>query len=244
MAAQIIGENLLADRDAFSLAHLAETVGVEGRLVGLDDEGRGVFIELVRMRPDPSLRRLNEDEGEGVVKLLVRAQPDEFTRAAFDVGFEMLREFVSSVRIETVCGDHQIIVVGILRRALYLGLKLQRHTELAGSLLQQQQKSLAPDAAETVAGGGDLLAAVMHGDVIPIGKMAADGFRACGIVGGKIVEGFIGKYHAPAECVVVAIALEYGDVGIGLAKLQRDRKVESRGTSSQTCDLHCRASFS
>ncbi len=48
----------------------------------LDDERRGVGVELVGVRPDPAVFGLLEDEGEGVVELLVRAEPDELAAAA------------------------------------------------------------------------------------------------------------------------------------------------------------------
>src|SRR3546814_18957089 len=54
MAAQMIGEDLFAQAAAFFLAHLAEAEGLEDLGRRLDDEGRGVLVELVSMRPDPA----------------------------------------------------------------------------------------------------------------------------------------------------------------------------------------------
>ena len=70
VAAELVREDPLAGGDRLLLAHRAEAVVRPGLLGALDDEGRGVGVELVGVRPDPAVLGLLEDEGEGVVELL------------------------------------------------------------------------------------------------------------------------------------------------------------------------------
>src|SRR5215467_8274975 len=84
VAAEILGEDAFAGRDRFIFRHRAEAELVPGRLRTLDDERRGVLVELIGVRPDPALVSFLKDEGESVVELLVRAEPDELALA--DVG--------------------------------------------------------------------------------------------------------------------------------------------------------------
>src|SRR4029450_4959425 len=95
---------------------------------------------------------------------------------------EARRELVADLRIQAIRRNDQIMRLGKIRRALDLGLETQFHAELASPLLQQDQQLLAPDAAETMAGRNDALAAIVHRNVIPIGEVPADRFGADGIV--------------------------------------------------------------
>ena len=212
MTAEIFGKNLLAGPAVLLLAHGAEAEFLPGVIGAFDDEGRGVGIELIGVRPDPAVLGLFEDEGEGVVEFLVGAEPDEFVLAGLDAGLEVGGEFVARPGIQPVGGDDQIVGLGQLRGAGDLGLETQLDAKPAGALLQELQQLLARDAGKAVAGRDDLAAAVMHRDVVPIGEMTADLAGAQRIVLGKVLEGFVGQHHAPAKRVVRLVALEHGDV--------------------------------
>ena len=93
MAAEIFGKNALAGAARFILAHRAEAEFLPRLFRALDDERRGVGVELVGMRPDPAVPGFFEDEREGVVEFLMRAEPDELILAGIDGGPEFLREF-------------------------------------------------------------------------------------------------------------------------------------------------------
>jgi hypothetical protein len=95
VAAEIFFEDLLAGPAILLLAHLAETELLPGLVRAFDDEGRGVGIELVSVRPDPAVLGLFEDKCEGVVEFLVRAEPDEFVLALLDRRFEVIGKFVA-----------------------------------------------------------------------------------------------------------------------------------------------------
>ena len=184
------------------------------------------------------MRGLLEDEGEGVVEFLVGAEPDEFVLAGLDAGLEVFGEFVARPRIQPVGGDDEVVGLGQLRGAGDLGLETQLDAEPARALLQQLQQLLARDAGKAVAGGDDLLAAIMHRDVVPIGEMAADFAGAERIVLGEVLEGLVGQHHAPAEGVVRLVALEHGDVVRGVAQLHADREIKARRAAAEASDLH------
>ena len=73
VAAQMTLENPAAGLDGLLLGHVGETQLFPRLGQGLDDEGRGVVVELIDMRPDPAMLGPFEDEGEGVVEFLMRA---------------------------------------------------------------------------------------------------------------------------------------------------------------------------
>ena len=110
VAAELVREDRLAGGDQLLLGHLAEAVGVPGGLGALDDEGRGVGVELVGVRPEPALLGLLEDEGEGVVELLPGAEPDELALAHVDVGLEVLGVAGAGQRVQPVAGDDDVVV--------------------------------------------------------------------------------------------------------------------------------------
>src|SRR5260370_27529661 len=88
MAAEMPGEDLLAGRNRLLAVHVAEAPRRPSLLAAFDDEGRGLGLELVGVRPHPAVLGLLEDEGEGVVELLPGAEPDELAFAHVDVGLE------------------------------------------------------------------------------------------------------------------------------------------------------------
>ena len=135
VAAEIFGENALAGPAALVLAHRAEAEFLPRRLRAFDDEGRGVGVELVGVRPDPAVLGLLEDEGEGVVEFLVGAEPDEFVLAGLDAGLEMRGEFVARPRIQPVGGDDQIVSLRQLCGARDFGLEAQIDAEFSRALL-------------------------------------------------------------------------------------------------------------
>src|SRR5260370_41940537 len=81
MAAEMPGEDLLAGRNRLLAVHVAEAPRRPSLLAAFDDEGRGLGLELVGVRPHPAVLGLLEDEGEGVVELLPGAEPDELAFA-------------------------------------------------------------------------------------------------------------------------------------------------------------------
>src|SRR5690606_27606142 len=103
-------------------------------------------------------------------------------------------------------GDDEVVAGHEGARIVDLGLEIQGHAEFGCTLLQKLEQRHAANAAEAVAGGDGARAAIDDGDVVPIGEVVADGGSALRVVGGKVVERFVGQDHAPAEGVVGAVA--------------------------------------
>ncbi len=181
---------------------------------------------------------LLEDEGEGVVELLLRAEPDELALAHVDIGAELFGEGGAGARVEPVGGDHQIVLRHQRFGVVHLGLEAQVDAQFARALLKQEQQPHAADAAEAMARGKGAHALVDDGDVVPIGEMLADGGGALRVVGGEIVEGFIGEDDAPAERVVGLVALEHDNLVSRVAQLHRDGKIQARRPAPEHCNLH------
>src|SRR5690242_6844592 len=243
MTTEIFLENPFAGPARFVLAHRGEAELAPDTFRTFDDEGRGVGVKLIGVRPHPAVLGLLEDESKGIVKFLAGAEPDKFVLARLYRRPEVVRELVTGPRIETVGGDDEVVFLGKFAGAGDLALKTQGRAELARPFLQQQQQRLARDTGEAVAGGDDPFAAIMNGDVVPIGKMLADRLRADRIVRGDIVEGLVGEHDAPAKRVVGPIALEYRHIMRGVAQLDADCGIEPCRAATEASDLHADTVF-
>jgi hypothetical protein len=65
------------------------------------DDGRRLGVELVGVRPDPAMLRL-EDERERILKSLLRSEPDVFACAHIDVRLEHVGERAVNPRVGAV----------------------------------------------------------------------------------------------------------------------------------------------
>ena len=238
IAAEIFGEDALAGGDRLVERHAVEAGLAPGFLRALDDERRGVGVELVGVHPDPAVLGLLEDEGERLVEFLVRAEPDVLAGAHVDVGLEHVGMRGARLRVHAVGGDDEIVMRGIGVDGLGLGLELDRHAQFAGATLENPEEPLASDAAEAVAAGDLHRAAVVDGDVVPVGEVVADRLRADRIVAGQILERLVGQHDAPAERVVRLVALDDGDLVRRITRLQRDREIEAPRPASENCCPH------
>src|SRR5271168_3005774 len=115
---------------------------------------------------------------------------------------------------------------------------MQLRAKIARAFLQQHKEFLARNAGKAVAARYHPLPAIMHRDVVPIGKVRADRRGADRIVDGDVVEGFVGKHHAPSERIIGAVALEYGDIVRGIAQLHADGEIETSRAAAEASDLH------
>ena len=241
VSAEVLGEDPLAGRDRFLARHLAEARLAPGLLAAFDDERRGLGLELVGVRPHPTVRRLLEDEGEGVVELLPRAEPDELAFAQVDVGLEGSGEGRPRPGVQPVSRDHQVVGRHVGLGIVDFGLEGQLDAQFAGTALQEEQQALAADAAETMAGRQGALPAVDHRDIVPIGEVLANPSGALGIVGREIVQRLGREHDSPAERVVRPVALEHGDLVCRVTALHGNREIEAGGTGTQNSYFHRRS---
>ncbi len=151
VAAEIARKNLLAGGNGLIDAHAVEAGATPGRFRTFDNEGRGVGVELIGVRPDPAMFGFFEYEREGVVELLMGAEPDIFAGAHIDVGLEDVGVARPHARVDAVGPDDEVEVpIGF--KVLRFGLELEPHAKGAGAILQDVQEAFAPDAAKAVAG--------------------------------------------------------------------------------------------
>ena len=231
------GEDAFARRDRLLLAHGVEAEPAPRRLRALDDERRGLGVELVGVRPDPAVLGLLEDERERVLESLPGAEPDVLAGAHVDVRLEHVRQGAANLRVGAVGRDDQI-VVAVAVGALELGLELQGDAQRTRPVLQDVEQALAADAAEAVARRAGDGAAVEDGDVVPVDERAPDRVGALGIAGVEIDEGLVRQHHAPPEGVVRPVALDDDDLVAGLAPLHGDREVEPGRSPAETGNAH------
>ena len=112
VAVQPVGEEGLGRAAGPGLVHPLEAEASPGGLGAFDDEGRCPRFELVGVRPDPAVRRLDEGECEGV-EGPGRAQPDVFVGAHVDIDAEDLGCVVADPAVQAVCGDDDVCLQGV-----------------------------------------------------------------------------------------------------------------------------------
>ncbi|MNI12910.1 hypothetical protein D3C73_661170 [compost metagenome] len=163
---QHFGEKLLAEIDRALLVHRAEAVLLVSLFRRLDDEGRGVVVELVDMRLEPAVIRLAEIEGEGIEEL-VGAEPDIAVRAHGEIRLKDFRITIADLRVEAIGGDNQvgIWVVGV---TIGIGFEHQFDAKRLAATLQDVQEFLAADADKTVAGRALAGALEQKLDIVPV----------------------------------------------------------------------------
>ena len=235
VSVEIFREQALAKGEGLLLLHPVESGCAPGLLGRLDDEGRGVRVELVGVRLEPAVRGLLEGEGEGV-EALVRAEPDEAALAQLDLGLEGGGMTRADGAVETIGGDDELRVDPI--DFLHVGLEHELHAERLAARLQDVEETPAADAAETVAAGSDGAALEVDVDVVPVMERLDDAGMGLGVGGGEVAEGLAGEDHAPAEGVVAAVALEHGHLVRGVGLLHEEGQVQARRAAADADNAH------
>ena len=93
---------------------------------------------------------------------------------------------------------------------------------------------------EAVAAGNGPHALMDHGDVVPIGEVLAYGRCAHRIVARHVAERVVGEHDTPPECGVRGVAFEHRDLVARIAKLHRDREVQTSRAAPEAQHLHRR----
>jgi hypothetical protein len=235
----LLGEQLLqvslADRVAGPrwLRHveLVEPGAAPGRLVGLDDERRGVGRDGVAVHGEDAVRAAFVDEGQAVEEV-VGAEPDELGLRRVDLGIDA--ELVADPGAGAVGGDHQVEVAELIE--IHRRGEVQSGTERAGPVLHDGQQGAPGDRGHAVAAAPDPLPLDPHLDVVPVpavlGQRLAQ--HRVGVVDAG--QGAVGEHHPEAERVVGPVALEHGDLDRGVGP--PDQRGEEQPTRPTTDDRH------
>src|SRR6185437_16120160 len=118
--------------------------------------------------------------------------------------------------------------------------KVDLHSQLFTSLLQNLQKPNPRDAGKAVAVDRDLFIAFHYIDVIPGFKVTGD-FRMRSLIGGaQIRERLAGKDHAPAKGIVRPVAFVDVYVVRRVGVLHHDGEVHAGRTTADDIDFHAK----
>ncbi|MPM67879.1 hypothetical protein SDC9_114804 [bioreactor metagenome] len=235
-ALQVVGKELLAERNRLRLIGGVQAAGLPGLLGGLDDEGRGGVVELVDVRLKPAMRGAHEVEREGVV-YLVRAQPDVAVGARDDVGPEHLGMATADARIHAVAGNDQI-GIRIVLVALHIGLEHQLHAQLFAARLQDIEQMLAANAHKAVPARANAAALEQQLNIVPMVERPLNLFGRHRVPLAHGVHGGVREHHAPAKRVIGLIALHHGNVVSRVHLLHQQREIQARRATSDAYDFH------
>jgi hypothetical protein len=117
----------------------------------------------------------------------------------------------------------------------------QLHAQFFAALLQDVEQAPAPDAAKSVAAGGDGAALEVDVDIVPVVKRLQDGARALRVGLDQVAQGLVGKHHTPAKGVVRTIAFDHGDLVRRILLFHQQAEIQARRTASHADYLHSRS---
>jgi len=235
VTAQVLGEQLLAERDAVLLAHVVQPGGLPHGLGRFDNEGRRGLIEPIRMRLKPAPRCFLEREGEGVEQL-ARSEPDEAALPQIHIRLKGGGVFAAHAAVQAVAGNDQ--VGGDVRVVRHVAFELQVHAHFNAAGLKNVEQLAPSDAAKAVARRAQAAALEVHLDVVPVVEGVEDlrGRFRVGAPQGR--QRLVREHHAPAKGVAGAVALEHRQVVRRVVLLHQQRQVQTGRTGTDARDLH------
>src|SRR5579859_85937 len=163
------------------------------------------------MQVEPAPLGLFEVKGKGI-QLHLAAQPYKAVLPHLDVGLEDVLIFLPGHGRDTVGGDHQIIVVGILIGREDFSLKNQLYAQPGCASLKDLQQLDPSDAAEAVAAGSELGSLEVNVDVVPVAKCLGNFSVGLFVDTFEAIHGLVGKHDAPTKSIVAAVTLDDRDV--------------------------------
>ena len=220
--AQLVREQLLAEREALLLVHRVEPGTPPDRLRALDDERRHPLVVRVRVRVEEPVLGLAKGERERVEDV-VGAEPDVLRALGPHLRPEVAEAADEAVR--AVGRDDEIR----LRKLLDLDAELERHAELAAARLEDLEQPLARDRRERMAARRQLATLVADVDPVPAGERVRDLQVRLGVGVAQCAERLLAEDDAEAEGRIGRVPLEDADVDAAVELAQQDREVEPAG---------------
>ena len=243
VAAELVGEQRLAERERLRLVHRVEPERAPGVLRALDDPRARALVERIRVDLDEAGVGLLEDERERV-EHEVRAEPGELAALRLDARPERIGVRAPHEAVDAVGADDEVGVRGDLRDVRHLRPEAEAHAELARPLLQDLEQQLARDRGERVTARAQQPAAVADVDRRPARERVGDPQVGLGVGVAQRAERLLREHDAPAERRVGRVALEHLDVVPGAGLRQHDRELQPGGSGPDDPDLHASASAS
>ena len=207
----------------------------------LHDERRPGRVERVAMDLHHAVRRLADVELERVEDP-VGAQPDVAAVAHVEARPEGVGVPTADAGVQAVGGHDQVVRRSELVDVGRLGPEVQRHVELAASLVEDLQEPAAAHRGEPMAAAGDDLSLEVDVDVVPDRELALH-LREDHRVGVlDAAERLVAEHHAEPEGVVRGVPLPDRDLVLlsgGRGQLLGEgREVETAGAASDHRDPH------
>ncbi len=235
--AQLVCEQLLAEREALLLVHLVQARALPDLLRALDDERRHPLVVWIRVCVEEAVLGLAEGERERVEDV-VGAEPDVLAalgpHPCAEVA-EAANEAVRTVRADDEVGFGQL---------LDLDAELEHDAELAATLLQDLEQPFPRDRRERVPARRELAALIADVDPVPARERVRDLEVRLRIGVPQGAERLLAEDDAEAERCIGRVPLEDADVGAAVELLQEDREIEARRAGADDLDLHASASCS
>jgi hypothetical protein len=113
MSAEVVGEELLAVRDAFLFGCLVEARLAPGRRGTFDDKRAGCRVEWIRVNLEQAVFVLTEEEGERL-EGDVRSEPDELRAVLANRWNEVGFEAFAHPAVDAIGADDEINPIKIL----------------------------------------------------------------------------------------------------------------------------------
>ena len=233
--AQLVGEQLLAEREALLLVHRVEPGRAPHRLRALDDEGRHPLVVRVRVGVEETVLGLAEGERERVEDV-VGAEPDVL--AALGPNLRPEAPEATNEAVRAVGADDEIGV----GQPIDLSAELELGADLAAARLQDLEQPLASDRREGVTTRAQLAPAEADVDPVPARERVGDLEVSLRIRVAQRAERLLAEDDAEAERGVRRVALEHAHVDAAIGPTQEDREVEPCRAAADDLDPHARPS--
>ncbi len=225
VAAQLRGEQLLAEREALRVRHRVESGAPPHRLRALDDERARPLVERIAVHLEHPVLGLGEDEAERV-EHEVGAEPDVLASLRHDASAERTFSITADGAVDPVGGDEQIAIACQVGDVVDLDIEAQIDAQLVAAVLEDCQQSGTTYRREPVAPRSEC--ATTDGDVdrIPAGERVRD-LEIRRLVGvPQRAERLLGEHDPPAERGVGRIAFEHGHHPRRVGPLEQQSRVE------------------
>ena len=109
------------------------------------------------------------------------------------------------------------------------------------ALLEDAQQRPPRDAAEAVPARRDAASPHDDIDVVPVREVVGDRAKGGFVGGAEVLQRLVGEHHAPAERVVLAVALDDGDFVRWILLFHQQGKVQARRAATYANYLHSRS---
>jgi hypothetical protein len=236
MPVEMFGKELLAELDAFLLAHVRDALSAPHIFGALNDERAQTLVKAVTVRLEPAVRCLFKKKSERI-KNPFCAEPDVLAVARINVWLKLFLVTpadgaVNPVRCNDEIGVRELVVAGCFPA------KGDLCAQLFGAIGQDIEEGLPRDATKAVSARADDLACEVDVDIIPAHEMICDLVVGLLIGGAEVIQRAVGEYDTPSKRVSPLIPLYDRNVVGGVPLQHLNGKIETGRTAADDGYLH------